>query len=71
MAHTVDKLLTVAKREVGYLEKKSKKNLNSKTKTQVATTTLSTEHTLVLTDQMPIGVTCSWIGVWCRHTAGM
>ncbi len=32
MAHTVDKILTVAKGEVGYLEKKSKKNLNSKTK---------------------------------------
>lgn len=32
MANTVDKLLTVAKREVGYLEKKSNKNLNSKTK---------------------------------------
>ena len=30
MAHTVDKLLTVAKGEVGYLEKKSKKNLNKK-----------------------------------------
>lgn len=32
MANTVDKLLTVAKGEVGYLEKKSNKNLNSKTK---------------------------------------
>lgn len=71
MANTVDKLLTVAKREVGYLEKKSNKNLNSKTKTQVATITLSTEHTLALTVPMPTGVTCSWIGVWCRHTAGM
>lgn len=64
MAHTVDKLLTVAKGEVGYLEKKSKKNLNSKTKTQVATTTLSTEHTLELTVHPHTGVICSWIGVW-------
>ena len=71
MANTVDKLLTVAKKEVGYLEKKSNKNLNSKQKTQVATTTLSMEHTLALTVPMHTGVTCSWIGVWCRHTAGM
>lgn len=71
MANTVNKVLDVAKGEVGYLEKKSNKYLNDKTKMQVVTTTLSMEHTLALTDQMPIGVTCSWIGVWCRHTAGM
>lgn len=71
MANTVNKVLNVAKGEVGYLEKKSNKYLNDKTKMQVATTTLSTEHTLVLTDQMLTGVTCSRIGVWCRHTAGM
>lgn len=68
---SIDKLLNVAKNEIGYLEKRSNIQLDSKTANAGSSNYTKYARDLYPSLQgQPSGVTCLWTGALCRLLAG-
>ena len=58
---SIDKLLSVAKNEIGYLEKRSNSQLDSKTGNA------GSSNYCIHPFRGSRGVTCLWTGAWFKH----